>query len=293
MRLWRNNFISSRPGSSSPMAPTGSTFTPKSARLLTALAPPPGTTVRSRCFRISTGASRDSREISPNTNSSATKSPSTVMVTLGNASIIFRSRSAPFKCFVIRFRGTRRSVAVWGIFSRVAAPFLNHAQHGIHGISGVRQLHLYPNHHQRRERCQISSQVHGIFFCGDEAARLTALPKLQQVANILLGVGVMIAEESLGDRINTRSPQLQQKVLRPRNATEHNRPSRNVLRHNPPPHPPHGLARQRKRFRRSAAGQHYNIGPFERSQRFPQPSCGKQTIARIVGSDEPDLEIAS
>ena len=58
-----------------------------------ALAPPPGTTVRSRCFRISTGASRETREISPKTNSSATRSPMTVTVTLGKDSTILRSRS--------------------------------------------------------------------------------------------------------------------------------------------------------------------------------------------------------
>ena len=48
---------------------------------MTALAPPPGTTVLSRCFRISTGASRETRAISPKTNSSATRSANTVTET--------------------------------------------------------------------------------------------------------------------------------------------------------------------------------------------------------------------
>ena len=63
---------------------------------------PPGTTVLSRCFRISTGASRETREISPNTNSSATRSPSTVTVTLGNDSTIFLSRAALLSRLVMR-----------------------------------------------------------------------------------------------------------------------------------------------------------------------------------------------
>src|SRR3984893_533358 len=66
-----------------------------------ALAPPPGTIFRSRCFRISTGASRDTREISPKTNSSATRSARTVTVNLGKEATIFRKRSFSLICLVI------------------------------------------------------------------------------------------------------------------------------------------------------------------------------------------------
>src|SRR5271170_1658116 len=263
MRLWRKYFSRSLPGSSSPTMPTGRTFTPRSARLFAALAAPPGTTVRSRCFKISTGASRDTREISPNTNSSATRSPRTVMVTLGNASIILRSRSASFKCLVIR-----SLVAVSGIFSRAPPPFLDHAQHGIHNVSRVGQFHLDGDDRQRRERRQISAQVHRIFFGGDEAAALTALPELQQIAHVFFCVGVMIAEKRLGCGIDARGPQLQQKILWPRNAAEHHGPRRNILRYDAPPHSPDRLTLQRERFRRSATGQHHSIRSLQRMQRL-------------------------
>ncbi len=61
----------------------------------------PGTILRSRCFRISTGASRETREISPNTNSSATRSARTVTVSLGKDSTSFRRRSFSLICLVI------------------------------------------------------------------------------------------------------------------------------------------------------------------------------------------------
>src|SRR5215471_10156596 len=80
--MWRRRkqCNSSWPASSSPITPTGSTLTPRSARLQMALAPPPGAMLRSRCFRMSTGASRETRAISPKTNSSATRSARTVAV---------------------------------------------------------------------------------------------------------------------------------------------------------------------------------------------------------------------
>src|SRR6266705_5841654 len=63
-----------------------------------ALAPPPGTRVRSRCLRMSTGASRETREISPKTNSSATRSATAVTVTFGNVCTIFCRRSVSLEC---------------------------------------------------------------------------------------------------------------------------------------------------------------------------------------------------
>src|SRR4029077_11225669 len=183
---------------------------------------------------MSTGASRDTREISPYTNSSATRSPSTVIVTLGNASIIFRSRSTSFKCFVIRrleqtchpeatcvsspkdpgepreaSRSLRCNTRAFGslpyrprIFSRAPPPLLNHAQHGIHTVSCVGQLHLHRNHRQRRQRVKISTQVHRILLCSNKASSLTALPELQQITNIFVGIRMMVAKKCLGYGIN-------------------------------------------------------------------------------------------
>ncbi len=74
----------------------GRTRAPRSTRLLAAFAPPPGSVCVSRCRKISTGASRETREISPETNSSATKSPSSKIVCRENCSTrsIRRARSA-------------------------------------------------------------------------------------------------------------------------------------------------------------------------------------------------------
>src|SRR5437588_953765 len=65
----------------------GKTLAPRVERLLAALAPPPGTTCVSRCFRMRTGASRETREMSPKRNSSATKSPRRTTVFPGNFSM--------------------------------------------------------------------------------------------------------------------------------------------------------------------------------------------------------------
>src|ERR1700691_4343439 len=80
MRLRRKWSRSWRPASSSPTTPTGRTRAPRSARLKTALAAPPGYDSVRRWRRIRTGASRETREISPETNSSRTKSPTTPMI---------------------------------------------------------------------------------------------------------------------------------------------------------------------------------------------------------------------
>src|SRR5262249_49283316 len=56
---------SQSPASSSPTAVIGNTLAPRATKLLAALAPPPGTICVSRCRRINTGASRETRLISP------------------------------------------------------------------------------------------------------------------------------------------------------------------------------------------------------------------------------------
>ena len=68
---------SSRPAESSPTTPTSAARAPSPARFMAQLAAPPGTVSVRSCRRIITGASRDTRLISPDTNWSAIKSPST------------------------------------------------------------------------------------------------------------------------------------------------------------------------------------------------------------------------
>src|ERR1019366_7299251 len=91
----RKVWIRARPNSSSPTRPTGRAVTPRAARFMTALAPPPGIRVRPRCLRISTGASRETRAISPEMNSSVIRSAMTSTLTLENDSTMRRSFCAP------------------------------------------------------------------------------------------------------------------------------------------------------------------------------------------------------
>src|SRR5205814_4161422 len=144
-----------------------------------ALAPPPGSTARSRCLRIRTGASRETREISPKINSSATRSPTTVIVILGNDSTILISRSFSLEFLLIR-----------KIFSCPPSALLNDAQDGIHCVSCVQQFHFHRNNSQGSESRQISTQVDGIFFSGDDSAGLALLTQLQQFRNLAPGVAM-------------------------------------------------------------------------------------------------------
>src|SRR5579863_5922784 len=229
--LWRKAFNSRRPTSSSPTTPTGRTLTPRSARLLTALAPPPGTTVRSRCFRISTGASRDTREISPKTNSSATRSPSTVTVTLGKLSTIFLRRSVSFRCLVIGMP----------IFSCPALPLLNLVKHGIEGVSCIGKLHLHRHNRKWHQGGKIGSQIDCIFLGRHKAASLAAFLQLKQLADVFLGIRVVVTIKRFGRRFNVGRSQLQDETLRPRDAAENNRPRWDIVRRDSTPHAPHQL----------------------------------------------------
>src|SRR5438270_1294036 len=177
--LWRKYRSKSLPASSSPTIPTGRTFTPRSARLLAALAPPPGRTVRSRCFRISTGASRDTREISPNINSSATRSPNTVTVMLGKSSTIFLSRSASLGCFVILSSAGIPPFAETRLMTCAALPnstfsFGDRAEDSINSVSGIGEFHFHLDHREGLQRGEIRPEVNGVFLGGDEASSRTA-----------------------------------------------------------------------------------------------------------------------
>src|ERR1044071_9277700 len=76
---------SSRPAESSPTTPTNRARAPSAARFIAQLAAPPGTVSVRSCRRIITGASRDTRLISPDTNWSAIRSPSTTTRRPSNA----------------------------------------------------------------------------------------------------------------------------------------------------------------------------------------------------------------
>src|SRR5213593_1091350 len=188
-----------------------------------AFAPPPGTTLRSRCLRIKTGASRETREISPNTNSSATRSPTTVMVTLGKDSIMFLNAEADATL----------------IFSCRTAALFNRAKHGIQGVIGVEKLHLDGNDCQRNKGRKKFAQVDGVFFCGDKATGFALRAKFDQVRYIALGIGVMIAIECFGGRFDTCGAELHQEILWARNTTKHNRPGGDILGKNTATSAPH------------------------------------------------------
>src|ERR1700687_3290899 len=187
MCLWRKLRRSRLPASSLPTTPTGRTFTPKSARLFTAFAPPPGTTVRSRCRRMSTGASRETREISPNTNSSATMSPSTVTVMRGKEATIVRSRSA---CWGTRVM--KKKIISRGIFSRRRPAFLNHTQNSIQGVKGLEQVHDYASHGDRLNRGKQRAEIDRVLLSGDEAAGAVLFSQCHQLANVGSRVSVVV-----------------------------------------------------------------------------------------------------
>src|SRR5713101_3778396 len=236
MCLWRELRSSRRPASSLPTTPTGRTFTPRSARLFTAFAPPPGTTVRSRCRRMSTGASRETREISPNTNSSATMSPSTVMVMRGNAATIFRRRSASFGARVMMKRIISRA-----IFSRRWPAFLNHAQNSIQNVSGFEKLHDYASDGYWLKGGKGRAEIDGVFLGGDEAAGAVLLPQRREVVDIVLCVGVVVAVELGGDRLDSSRSQLLKELIRAGDTAEGDGPRRGLGNGGAPPQAPDAL----------------------------------------------------
>src|SRR5260370_28226983 len=148
-----------------------------------AFAPPPGTTWRAWCFRISTGASRETREISPNTNSSATRSARTVIVRLGKDSTIFRRRGRPFSLmgFVIKMPGHNNlgHRVQLKIFSRAGLPVRDSRQNRVHNVRGMVEREAQHRDRERRKFRLQRSQIERIFFRGHEAAgaALVALRK--------------------------------------------------------------------------------------------------------------------
>jgi hypothetical protein len=103
---------------------------------------------------------------------------------------------------------------------------------------------------------------------------------------------MVIAEERLRDWIDARSSQLQQKIMRPCNSTEHHGSRKYVLSNDSAPRPPHSLTLERKGLRGSPASQHYSIGASQRTQRLSQSSRRQQLIARVIRRYQHDIEIS-
>src|SRR5579872_897723 len=227
----RKSLSNKRPDSSSPTIPTGSTFTPKSARLLMALAPPPGTTLRSLWRRISTGASRETRDISPNTNSSATRSPITVIVTLANDSTIFFSRSASLGCLFIRIE----------ILSCSGRAFFNSPQNGIYEVICLGEVQRDTGNRQRRQAGSEFAQVHDVFLCRDEPVGLMLFAQFAEIVDVAGRIKVMIREELCGHRLNAHRTKLLLESFRPSDAAKYHRPRRSYVQRYASLHFPNAL----------------------------------------------------
>src|SRR6266436_4894991 len=150
------------------------------------------------------------------------------------------------------------------IFSWLASSLRNPGQHGIHSVSCVGQFHFDWDHRQRRQRGQISAQVDCVFFCRHEAVSLAALSQVQQITDVLIGVGVVIAVNGFRDRLDAGGPQLHYEILWPRDAAEHDAPDRNVDGNDPATYSPGKLLVQWKRLPRRAVGKYNGIGAVKR-----------------------------
>src|SRR4051812_28491488 len=172
---------------------------------------------------MSTGASRETRVISPNTNSSATRSPSTVTVTLGNASTILTSRSACL--FMVGQSLLRKRYCLTLAAAQSYGP-----QHRLHASRALGELHRDRGDGDGFEPLADGAQVDGVFFRGDEHLGVALPAKLQQVFDVVFFVTIVVAEGGRGGRLAAGELQLQQKVLRTRDAAKRNRLRRQPLR---------------------------------------------------------------
>src|SRR5438132_4749763 len=271
-----------------------------------ALAPPPGTILRSRCFRMSTGASRETREISPKTNSSATRSPSTATVRRGKASTIFASRC----CVVVSVFGfvfiriyrptSAKSGQMWGterslkfqIVSRGAGDArINLGEDGVHNGFGVFHFQLQRNNVKRLQALGQRPQIDGVFFGSDEATSSRLLTSALQPAHIIFGIQMMVGESDLGQRFQPGLAQLAKESLRPGYAAERHLPRRRIGDAYSTPRLPDQFVRGRVEIH-AFIHQHDGVGAVEGAQRLAQPTHGKQTVLEIAGGEQHDVEIA-
>ena len=76
----------------------------------------------------------------------------------------------------------------------------------------------------------MRAEVDFIFFRCDEAICATLIAKVQQIANIPLGVRVVIGEECVGSGLNSCGSHLLDEALWPCNAAEYQRTRRYLPR---------------------------------------------------------------
>src|SRR6202044_3994468 len=201
---------------------------------------------------------REAREISPQINSSATRSPSTVNETLGKAGTIFLRWPASLVCFVI----LENRICDWMILSFSGHTFFNLAQHGIQDVSCILQLHFYRDHGQRFEGRKIGAKIDCVFLGSHKAPGFASLLQGKEFANVAFGVGVVIAIKGFGDGINIGGAQLQDKVLRSRDAAEDDgalRDGSGVFYDQTAADAPERFAGDRKRIGGSATGENDRI----------------------------------
>src|SRR5581483_911720 len=254
-----------------------------------ALAPPPGTTVLSRCLRIRTGASRETREISPKTNSSATISPRTVTVIPGKRRTISFRRSCWAWALKLRLCGSQ-----YCIFScHCLAAAQERSEHGIDGFASVLQLHAHGNYCNGIQPREQLRQVDRVFLSGYRAARSANLAQFEQLANVRQRIGVVIAKHCLGHSIDSGGAKLGKKVLRTGDSAEGHRSRRNSLGRNSATHPPYsGLRPGGNTGRIGASGKHDSVGASERRDRLAQPARGQKPVAGVLGSEQHYIEIS-
>src|SRR5438552_3815406 len=281
-----------------------------------ALAPPPGTILRSRCFRMSTGASRETREISPKTNSSATRSPSTATVRRGKASTIFARRCCVVvsvfglvfmriyrptsaksgqmwgtETFFIQMWGTERSLK-FQIVSRGAGDArINLGEDGVHNGFGVFQLQLHRNNVKRLQALGQRAEIDGVFFGSDEATGSRLLTSALQPAHIIFGIEMMVGESDLCQRLQAGLAQVAKEAPRPGYAAERHLPRGRVGDAYSAPRLPDQFVRGRVEIH-AFIHQHDGVGALEGAQRLAQPAHGKQTVLEIAGGEQHDVEIA-
>src|SRR5882724_6967009 len=256
-----------------------------------ALAPPPGTIIRSRCFKIRTGASRETREISPNTNSSATRSPSTVTVAWGNASTIFLRRSVSLLCFVMIFDDGGSS-SPSRIFShcRRTRGNLRH-QKAQDGLS-IEQFHSHGCGNKGFHAPRIFLQIDHIFLCGNESRAILLFANGQQISHIFLGVGMVIGEGNLHGSDHSSFAQLPKKSLWSRDPAKSHHTRWDRWKADSAPHSPNRLSSQPSRRIGNVLLQHNHVGAFQCRQRLAQTAARQQAILKIRGIDHHNIEVA-
>src|ERR1700690_2506314 len=189
-----------------------------------ALAPPPGTTLRSRCCKISTGASRETREIAPKTNSSATRSASTVTVSLGKDSTIFLRRPFSLLDFVINLldQNLLAQSGATKIFSRAVLRFRNDRQNGIHNSGWVAERELERGDGEWFEEVLLRREIDSVFFRRKKTDTLKVATRADKSLNVVEAISMMVAKLDFCRGRNSGGAHLGKELFWTRNAAESN-----------------------------------------------------------------------